>query len=203
MSELAGNGGSRPVPDPTVLTTQQLALAVEGLREKLSDLKELLETRLGGTEEVIDEKFISVNERFGIVERQRVEQKEDTKAAVDAAFSAAKEAVREQTNASERAIAKSETATKEQLNQLSTTFTTAISGIQTSIDDLKERIGKIESIRQGATERKEEGRATISSTTAVVGAVIASIVLILAVYAGLKAVNDSPAKTNVAIVQEI
>jgi len=169
--------GSRfPVPDPTSLTTEQLDRTI-------SALKEVLETRLGGMEEVTDEKFISVNERFALVERQRVEQKEDTKAAVDAAFSAAKEAVREQTNASERAIAKSETATKEQLNQLTNTFDTAIRGVTGSLDDIKERVGKIESIRQGASERKEEGRATISSTTAVVGAIVGVLVLILTIVA--------------------
>ena len=169
--------GSRfPVPDPTSLTTEQLDRTIAAL-------KEVLETRLGGMEEVTDEKFISVNERFALVERQRVEQKEDTKAAVDAAFSAAKEAVREQTNASERAIAKSETATKEQLNQLTNTFDTAIRGVTGSLDDIKERVGKIESIRQGASERKEEGRATISSTTAVVGAIVGVLVLILTIVA--------------------
>jgi len=186
MSEqLPENRGSRPVPDPTILTTEQLDRAI-------ASLKEIIETRIGGMEEIFDEKFISVNERFALVERQRVEQKEDTKAAVDAAFSAAKEAVREQTNASERAIAKSETATKEQLNQLTNTFSTAIEGVNNSIGDLKDRTGKIESIRQGASERKEEGRATISSTTAVVGAVVAVVILALAVYAGLQA-SQQPA----------
>jgi len=187
-NQMPEDRGSRPVPDPTVLTTEQLDRAI-------TSLKDVLETRLGGMEEVTDEKFISVNERFALVERQRVEQKEDTKAAVDAAFSAAKEAVREQTNASQQSIGKSENATKEQLNQLTTTFTTAIAGVQTSIDDLKERVGRIESIRQGASERKEEGRATISSSTQLVGAVIAIVVLALAVYAGLQSSQNSPRAT--------
>jgi polyhydroxyalkanoate synthesis regulator phasin len=174
-----------PVPDPSTLTTDQLDKAI-------ANLKQLLETRIGGLEEVIDEKFISVNERFVLVERGRVEQKEDTKSAVDAAFSAAKEAVREQTNSSERSITKSEDATKEQLSQLNTTFTTAINAVTGSLDDLKERVGNIEATRRGATESKDEGRATINSTTAIIGAIVAVFILSFAIYTGLSANNNNP-----------
>lgn len=86
------------------------------------------------------------------MERQRVEQKKDTKDAVDAALAAAKEAVKEQTTASERAIAKSENSTAEQLKQLNTTFATAIGGVTANHDDLKERVGRIEAIKQGGQE---------------------------------------------------
>jgi hypothetical protein len=123
---------SRPVPDPTTLTTAQLHLTVQGLRE-------LLETQQAGARDITEERFRSVEQQFVLLERQRVEQKADTKAAVDAALTAQKEAVREQTIASERAIAKSEAAITKQLEQLSTTFQTAIAGLQIQVQDAKDR----------------------------------------------------------------
>jgi hypothetical protein len=86
------------------------------------------------------------------VERQRLEQKTDTKTAVDAALAAAKEAVGQQTEASERSITKSENATAKQAEETKATFRTEISGLVSAISDLKERVGKIESIKQGASQ---------------------------------------------------
>jgi hypothetical protein len=61
---------------------------------------------------------------------------------------AQKEAVREQTTASELAIGKSETAIKEQLHQLTATFATANNAQSENLSDLKDRIGAIESERR-------------------------------------------------------
>ncbi len=135
----------RPLVDPTVLTTEQL------LRE-IARLERLMETQISGLRDLIGEKFISVETQFALIERQRVEQKKDTKDAVDAALAAAKEAVKEQTTASDRSITKSETATSEQLKQLLATFTTATSGITDNISDVKERISRIETLKQGTTQ---------------------------------------------------
>jgi hypothetical protein len=135
----------RPTPDPTILTTEQL------LRE-ISRLERLMESQVTGLRDLIEEKFVSVATQFALIERQRVEQKKDTKDAVDAALAAAKEAVKEQTTASDRSITKSETATSEQLKQLSTTFTTATTGITDNISDVKERVSRIETLKQGTTQ---------------------------------------------------
>lgn len=132
--------------DPSALTTEQL------LRE-VGSLKELMLAMFRSAEEVRNEKFESVREQFSLIERQRVEQKKDVKDAVDAALSAAKEAVKEQTTASERSILKSEAGTKEQLNQLTTTFNTAFAGVSSNHDDLKDRVGKIESVKLGGKEQ--------------------------------------------------
>lgn len=106
---------------------------------------------LAGIEEITNEKLLSVAKQFELVERQRAEQKVDTKQAVDAALTAQKEAVKEQTTASERAIAKSETATTKQLDQLAVTFTTAINGVTTNFNDLKERVTKVEASKHGVS----------------------------------------------------
>lgn len=172
-----------PVPDPTVLTTEQL------LRE-VAQAKDLMEARIEGVEAVVAERFRGVDEKFDLVERQRLEQKKDTKDAVDAAFSAAKEAVKEQTNASDRSISKSESATKEQLTQLSTTFTTQIKAVTDSQGDLKERVQSIESIKQGVLENRTESRSQTSNTTTIIGAIIATIVLVLTLFAAARAMQE-------------
>lgn len=161
---------TKPTPDPTVLTTEQL------LRE-IDRVKELMEAEIQAVKELNLEKFRSTETQFALVERQRVEQKKDTKDAVDAALAAAKEAVKEQTTASGLSIAKSETATSEQLKQLTQTFQTAIGGQTTQQNDLKTRVERIENVKQG-------GRETISSIYAFVGmiAAILGVAIVLAAY---------------------
>ena len=135
-----------PTPDPTVLTTEQM------LRE-VARAERLFRAEFEGYEATIEAKFTAVKVQFDLIERMRVEQKKDTKDAVDAALAAAKEAVKEQTTASGLSITKSETATAEQLKQLSTTFTTANNGITTAQNDLKTRVERIENIKQGGQEK--------------------------------------------------
>ena len=67
--------------DPSTLTTQQI------LRET-GILRELLETNVTGVSALAAEKFEAVNRQFDTIERARVEQKKDTKDAVDAALTA-------------------------------------------------------------------------------------------------------------------
>ena len=158
-----------PVPDPTALTTAALHREVATLRdafaermdeadraavglnrertEQFAALKELMGERIDGLSRLVEEKFASA-------ERQRLEQKNDTKAAVDAALTAQKEAVREQTIASDKAISKSELATGKQLEQQQQTSSEAVGGLRRSIDDLKERIGEVASIANGTVQQK-------------------------------------------------
>jgi hypothetical protein len=126
---------------------------------EIAALRDFHETDVRGLRELVasmghlrDEKLVTVQTQFDLIERQRVENKADTKAAVDAALAAAKEAVKEQTTASDRAITKSETATSEQLKQMNVTFTTAVQGISGPISDLKDRVTALESVRIGGKE---------------------------------------------------
>jgi hypothetical protein len=121
----------------------------------MEGLRELLFARIDSQKDVENERFRSVAQQLTLVERQRVEQKEDTKAAVDAALIAQKEAVKEQTIASEKSIAKSEAATTKQLDQQAVTFRTAIDGVLVILNDLKERVGRLEAMKQGGTEVRD------------------------------------------------
>ena len=161
--------GSRPVPDPTVLTTQQLYREITATRE-------MAETLIDGLREILDEKFSTVFRQLSLVELQRVEQKADTKAAVDAALTAQKEAVKEQTTASERAIAKSEASTTKQLEQLATTFNTANKALDDKYDDLRDRLTSLESIKQGGKDTLTGIYALAGVTLTVVGLVVAAFI---------------------------
>lgn len=158
----------RPTPDPTILTTEQLERAI-------GNLKDLMGSELRAEHDLCNEKFHSVNKTLTLIESQRVEQKQDTKAAVDAALAAAKEAVKEQTTASALSITKSETATAEQLRQLSTTFTTANTGLTLLLNDLKTRVERIENLKQG-------GKDTLTGLYALAGVFIAVAGLAVTAY---------------------
>jgi len=168
---------SRPVPDPTILTTEQLLREVAALRE-------LVQSDIEGLEAIVAEKFRSVDQQLELVERQRVEQKADTKAAVDAALTAQKEAVKEQTTASDRAIAKSEASMTKQLEQMGSTFTASIKGVTDNLDDVKERVGKMEAMKLGGQEVKTENRSQTSLiiALAVAGISFLGLVTTLAVF---------------------
>jgi DNA repair exonuclease SbcCD ATPase subunit len=168
---------SRPTPDPTILTTEQLLREVDRVKELMTALVE-------GLREVTDERFRSVNQLLVTLERQRtelkadlaatrIEQKADTKAAVDAALIAQKEAVKEQTSASERAIAKSEASNTKQTDQLQASFAAAITQVTTTFNDLKTRVERIENLKQGGQDNKTALYAAIGLVaTVIVAAVI-------------------------------
>lgn len=156
----------RPPSDPSELTTAQI------LREA-SILRELLETSARGADQVVEQKFAAVDRQFELVERMRVEQKKDTKDAVDAALTAQKEAVKEQTTAFGLATAKSEAAMTEQLKQLNATFTAAIKGVTDLLNDTKDRISKVEAMRLGGDGVRENRRADTAIMIAAVGGIVA------------------------------
>lgn len=154
----------RPPSDPSELTTAQI------LREA-AILRELLEANASGSSLLVDQKFAAVDRQFELVERMRVEQKKDTKDAVDAALTAQKEAVKEQTMAFGLATAKSETAMSEQLKQLNATFTAGINALTNAHNDTKDRVSRIESTRSGGSAVLT----TIMSAMAIVISIIMGI----------------------------
>jgi hypothetical protein len=106
--------GSVPVPDPTKLTTDAVALATAQI-EKLFDVK------LEGVVKLIDEKFAGVKTEFTMRD-----------IALSAAFKAAEAAVSQQNNSNTLAIDKAGTA-----------FTKQIDGLDEKIADLKERVAEL------------------------------------------------------------
>lgn len=161
--------GDTPPPsiDPTIATNERIARETKHLEERLTRqlaaIENELELRFIAASELSTEKFRKVEQEFELIERQRKEQKEDTKTAVDAALSAQKEAVKEQTAAASLATAKSETATGKQQEQLASTLTTAIEALRRSIDEVKERIAEVDrNARDAAALSDAKTAATIS-----------------------------------------
>ena len=156
------NSNRYPVPDPTVLTTQQL-------HRELLALREILEARLNGMDKAlsllqaavdrspsIPEIFAQFTEKFNSVETQfserdiRTEQtSRDSKVAVDAALQAAKEAVSEQNKSSAIAIAKSEASTTKQMDQIGLIIQTMTTAFNDKVNDIKDRLTLIQGHSRG------------------------------------------------------
>ncbi len=140
-----------------------------------------MEARLDAEKQIYSERFVSVERQLALVESQRVEQKADTKNAVDAALTAQKEAVREQTLASEKAIAKSDASTTKQLDQLAITFNTAINAVSESLSDVKGKVTVLESIKLGVQEKREGISAAVALASTAIFITIAVITVVLTI----------------------
>jgi restriction endonuclease Mrr len=189
-----------------VLTDAAIAKAIDAMRDYVDGQTAIRDERLNGIDAATKLRLLALDsipdrineevghlahltdERFAAAERQRVEQKKDTKDAVDAALTAQKEAVREQTAASERAIAKSETATNKLLEQLSATFGTSNEALRRAIDEVKERLGEeartlraaitdVASTSNGIVQQKVGAKDDRTAIYAVI-AVLASITMV-------------------------
>lgn len=114
-----GTVESRPVPDPTTLTT-------DAIRREIVALRELLETKITALAD-------STDLRFGHAESTRLEQKADTKEMVSAALAAQKEA-----------SVKTETTVADQIKQLGANFDAVVKRLDDRIAAVETRVSKTE-----------------------------------------------------------
>lgn len=208
------NGGSRPIPDPTVLTTALIDRAslsireyidgkVETIEQRLHGIDVATELRLGGIVNIprqIDEKvshleqlttvrFESIANQFKERDTRSERESRDNKVAVDAAFAAQKEAASEQNKSNTLAIDKSEKATTETLNKLSELFKTTTDGLGANINDLKSRMDRMEGTLLGALAQRTELRQSNAAVYAAIGIALSVIVAAIAII-GLVAANS-------------
>ena len=184
---IRGPSGVLPVPDPTLLTTQQLEWAIKSLREIITaerlGQRDVFIARFEGMDKAIEllqvvtdrqpvtvdhkvnnlkvlheEKFSSIQTQFTERDVRMEQTSKDSKVAIDTALLAAKEAVSEQNKSSALAIAKSEAATTKQIDQQGVLITTTTKGLEDKIDDLKERILGIEGTGRGVSDNKNDSR---------------------------------------------
>jgi len=167
-SPMVRNGGSRPVPDPTVLTDRaidrlkdQLEQYIDGkvdvLVMRIDGIDEATKLRLAGVEGIPgqireavtslellhSEKFNSIQTQFKERDIRSEREARDNKVAVDAAFAAQKEAAAKQDEANQKAIDKSEKATGE-----------TIGFVLKDVDSLKIAVSRIDSTKVGNTESR-------------------------------------------------
>lgn len=174
-------------PDPTSNVRELVEAAIlriDNLREARS---QLFDKALSDLEALTSARFESVAREFALIESRRIEQKVDTKTAVDAALSAAEKAVKEQQAASEKSILKSETAAAEQSKQQNATFTAALKGVTDGFSDLKERVGKFETQSQARADGRTDSRLNMGSVVGVIMAVFAFVSLAITVIVILRA----------------
>ena len=130
---MADTPSNVPIPDPSLLTTEQSDRLREEMQREIAHLKEL-----------VFEKFTAVGERFTERDVRSEREARDNKTAVDAAFAAQKEAAAAQNAANTTAIGKSEDATKEALVKLGEAGEASRQALSDRIDAVKESVSNVE-----------------------------------------------------------
>lgn len=163
-------GETRPLPDPTYLTTQQL-------QRELLALREIIEARLNGNDAAVnllrsttdkfpgvintsfaqlkalhEEKFESIATQFAERDIRTEQTARDSKVAVDAALQAQKEAAGAQNESNAASISKSEAAFTKQIDQILVIVNTNTKATDEKIDDIKSRMSVYEGRSTGHGE---------------------------------------------------
>jgi len=162
----------RALQDLSVQTTDSLKARSDEKEVRLQEQLQALESRttdlIGQAMKNCDTKFIQIEKQLIAVEAMRVEQKADTKAAVDAALTAQKEAVKEQTSAFREAVAKSEAATIKSIDEQGR-----------RIDDLKDANAKVESKVDAVNATATGGALTRASLFGWIAASVGVITIVI------------------------
>ena len=108
---------SKPIPDPTTLTTEALHREINSLKDYVLLKVDVVDKKVEAERQLTDEKFRGVASRFEEGEKRAKEVSVVAKDAVDKAFEAAKETVRE----------------------IKDGFNKGLESVNKRVDDLKER----------------------------------------------------------------
>jgi hypothetical protein len=187
----------RPVPDPTVLTTEQL-------RRELGSLREILQARLDGMDraqellngdmrrvpsetdkqvqhlrELHETKFDGVQTQFEERDKRTEQLSLASRTAIAAALQAQKESAIAQNESNAASVTKSEGAFTKQIDAIGLLVQSTKIAIESNIADIKERLTSIEGRTMGMTNQQSTQHQDSSSRVAMV-AMIAAIVLALA-----------------------
>ncbi len=159
---------SSKIPDPSILTTQQLWREIASLKEltftrldaiemavriahedmvrvptevqkAISTLKELHEEKLSSIQHLMEARRISIDSILAERDAQRLQANHDNKIALDTALAAAKESSGEQIKTQAMAIVKNETAASKQIEAL-----------EDKLNDMKDRLTTIEAMSMGS-----------------------------------------------------
>lgn len=193
----------RPVPDPTEMTTEALKREIAGLKELLEArtnasvkemgyVKELIEMRLAEMDKAIklvhedrqyfpnridekitavaavnDARFRNLDTRFEERDSRTEAHNASSKMAVDAALQAAKEAV-----------SKSEMATVKQIDQQSQMLASISKALDEKIDDVKDRLTRLEGAGEGQIAQRTTSQASSSFALAIISFIIGTMLTV-------------------------
>src|ERR1700685_2775837 len=118
MTESRERLDSRPSPDPTVLTTQQLLRETDRLQILIDKVPGLARIEVAKLQELHEEKFASIATQFAERDKRTEQLSLADKTAIAAALQAQKEAAGAQNEANAAAIAKSEAGVTKQIAQI-------------------------------------------------------------------------------------
>lgn len=173
--------GSVPVPDPTVLTTQQLYREIAMMRELLeakagcqadalarheneaqrrfieigqinTKFSELTLREVQQLKQLHDERFATVGMRFDERDKRFEQIDKANKDAIAAALVGAKELTNVQNIANNQAFEKSQVNFSKQIDQISEILRTITRSTEDKIGDLKTRLDTIEAKKAGSSE---------------------------------------------------
>lgn len=204
-NDLYSGYGSRPVPDPTELTDRAIARLertlityvdgeIKALVARLDALDRAataralnvdvvhddIERRVSHLQELHDQKFAAIQVQLAERDSRVASEKKDAKLAVDAAFAAAKDTAALQEKANREAIDKSERATAETIKTNQESGRASIAALSKGLDEVKDRVTRIESAKVGGTENRTNFYATIGLIATVTFLFIAVFGFILA-----------------------
>lgn len=212
-----------PVPDPTVLTTAQLLRVANAERDYVDGVTAVLTQRINAIDKatvvfneqltrvptetqrevghlsgLMAEKFQSVKLQFEERDKRSERESRDNKTAVDAAFSAQKEASAKQDESNQKAIDKSEKATNDSIIKLAEVVAARTADLDGKIDDVKSRMSAIElningivQSQLGARTNVTEHRQNQSAIYAAIGVVVTLVLAAMSVITFI-IVNKSP-----------
>jgi hypothetical protein len=187
--------GLRPVPDPTVLTTEALHREIGALRELLEQQLRNVEAKMMGHWTLDIEREATTERHFEHLDKVRGEDKREARALVDLALASQKAMTSTALVAANMAIDKAETATGKRYDSLAM----IVDGVRINVasmmprkesearhaahDDalslLSTRITAIEATKVGVRENRSDARAGITAATAMVGIVVTIMVAVI------------------------
>jgi hypothetical protein len=169
----------------TELLRENISIVPTEMDRQVSHLREFMVARIESTQVARDERFHSIDLQFRERDTRTDQSSRDSKVAVDAALQAAKEAVAEQNKSSALAIAKSETSTTKQIDQLQTLIQTNNDATNDKINDIKARLDRGEGLLRAGNQTRTEKRLDGGLAAAIAGVCVAllSVAVAIALFA--------------------
>ena len=187
-------GGLRRVVDLHVVTLNLLPEQREQLRvrlqheitEHVSAAREAVGAEIKRVEDVNNQKFCAIDTQFDERDGRVAQAASEARISLDAALSAAKEAVGEQNKSNALSINKSEQATQKQIDSLETLMQTSFKALEDKYGDLKGRLDRGEGSDSGEKQTKmfhSQAQATIFGWLAAGGGIVTALILAIAALA--------------------
>jgi len=185
-------GDWRPIPDPTLLTTQAVEQAATAFRRELAALREILEARMDASDDarklllqIMNERAAEVDRRFTDRDTLFTERDGARQEAVRTALAAARELGDARDIATDKANEKFEASVREQMRQLAELASANRDLLDGKIEALKERIDRSDGTLSGTSAARTERRLDAGLNYTAVSVVIGFLILAVALYAAL------------------